>query len=150
MSDRKICKDCGEDFTGTQYPYYQHPDGTFECEDCGYKREKAEKKEYKDTIRYIRDKTNTSIKISGIAFAKAGYDKEKAIAQIFDDEKIVCPHCGYDSNDFPDLFFMGCADEKYDKNQVRIQEYMQADGYNVCTCGQCGGVVLTRKNKTGE
>ena len=28
------------------------------------------------------------------------------------------------------------------KQQLAVLEDMQADGYNVCTCGNCGGIIL--------
>ena len=54
---------------------------------------------------------------------------------------IKCPYCGYESEecDYPDLFYSG--DDSIEEQYKRLQE-LQAIGYNIVTCGMCGGVII--------
>lgn len=58
-----------------------------------------------------------------------------------------CPHCKIKIDDNPDLY-MGCGEGKTKhqikayKKQFKILKKMQAKGFNVVTCGDCGDVIL--------
>lgn len=76
------------------------------------------------------------------------------IEEVGDTEDIKCIHCGEtsDPSNYPDLYYEGCSPdaekEKVYNEQALIQERMNSLGFNIVTCGDCGGIILTdRKQK---
>lgn len=57
---------------------------------------------------------------------------------------LKCPYCGYEGEpcDFPDLFFSDCETSKELLNQEALLNEIQATGFNVVTCGECGDVMI--------
>jgi len=57
---------------------------------------------------------------------------------------LKCPYCGYEGEpcDFPDLFFGDCETSKELLDQEALLNEIQATGFNVVTCGNCGDVMI--------
>lgn len=61
---------------------------------------------------------------------------------MFDD--LRCPYCGYESDpcDFPDLFYYDCNMSSGLQEQLELLQRLQQKGFNIVTCGNCGGVFI--------
>lgn len=55
---------------------------------------------------------------------------------------LVCPYCHgkFDYCDCPDLFVDG--DSSSPDEQVKLLEELWTHGFNIVTCGSCGGVFI--------
>ena len=60
------------------------------------------------------------------------------------DYDLQCPYCGMigDYCDFPDLFVDG--DDSSPVEQVEMLQELWEHGFNIVSCGQCGGIIIHR------
>lgn len=59
---------------------------------------------------------------------------------------IKCPFCDFESEecDFPDLFVSDFNNTKGIMTQIDLLEELQEKGYNIVTCGNCGGAFIIK------
>ena len=57
---------------------------------------------------------------------------------------LICPYCNFTNEEanFPDLFYEDSNNNLYLKQQLQNLKELQALGYNVVTCGDCGQVFI--------
>lgn len=59
---------------------------------------------------------------------------------------LICPYCKYtnEESNFPDLFYEDSNNDLYLKQQLQNLKELQALGYNIVTCGDCGQVFIQK------
>ncbi len=59
---------------------------------------------------------------------------------------IECPYCSQlmEEADMPDLFYSDSQNTKGLNTQLKLLKEIQANGYNVVTCGNCGQVLIIK------
>lgn len=76
------------------------------------------------------------------------YDEEPTYTEHTEvgEHNLVCPHCGMvgEPCDMPDLFFNDLNNTKEENEQAKLLEEMWEVGFNVVTCGDCGGAFIHR------
>lgn len=84
-----------------------------------------------ELINYIQDIINANIDISELT--KTNYD-------------LICPYCKHinEESNFPDLFYEDSSNDLYLKQQYQNLKELQAIGYNIVTCGDCGQVFIQK------
>ena len=57
---------------------------------------------------------------------------------------LKCPYCNHEGElcDFPDLFFGDCETSKELLDQESLLNEIQATGFNIVTCGECGNALI--------
>ena len=59
---------------------------------------------------------------------------------------LICPYCKYtnEESNFPDLFYEDLNNDLWIKQQYQHLKELQAIGYNIVTCGDCGQVFIVK------
>lgn len=59
-------------------------------------------------------------------------------------DNLRCPYCGWESEsyNFPDLVCYDCNMSSGLQEQLELLQRLQQKGFNIVTCGHCGGVFI--------
>lgn len=94
--------------------------------------------QYKDYEKYVDDFSNN---LNELSIQNVDIFEEEV------ERLIKCPFCDFESEecDFPDLFVSDFNNTKGIITQVDLLEELQGKGYNIVTCGNCGGTFIIKK-----
>lgn len=75
-------------------------------------------------------------------------DKELNLCKNINSPSLIeCPYCSQlmEEADMPDLFYSDSQNTKELRAQLKLLKEIQANGYNIVTCGNCGQVLIVKK-----